>query len=151
MAGFFYFQQPATEHWFECLQGLCRFYQNAVEKTVLRHLPARPALTGLTFGIEVGPLRPLTIYGQQEYIGRALNVACRLQGAIKDTDRKSEYKALVSNSAYHRYFRAVPKRVKVYSTRRRLRNIRGEAEFDCKKIEFLNLSQGWLWRGARRG
>lgn len=123
---------------FECLQDLCKFYERAVEQTILRHLPSRPAVTGLTFGIEKGPLLPMTIYGQREYVGRALNVACRLQAAIKDNDKSPAYKALVSNAAFNDYFPSVPGLVKVWDVKRKLRNIGGDRDFYCKKIEFLN-------------
>jgi hypothetical protein len=124
---------------FGVLQDLCRFYKGAVEHEILRHLPSRPAVTGLTFGIEKGPLRPMTVYGQREYIGRALNAACRLQAAIKDNDKSPAYKALVSNAAFNDYFAFVPRLVKVWDVKRTLRNIRGGSDFYCKKIEFLNV------------
>ena len=79
----------------------------------------------------------MTMYGQREYVGRALNVACRLQGSIKDKDAAPAYKALVSNAAYNAYFKS-EKSVKVWKVRRKLRNIRGGVDFHCAKIEFLN-------------
>jgi hypothetical protein len=124
---------------FAFLQNLCRFFKKEFNDRVLRHLGTPPSLTGLTFGIEKGPLRPITMYGQQEYIGRALNVACRLQASIKDKDESPAYKALVSNAAYIKYFSAAAGGVKVWKVRRKLRNIRGGAYFRCIKIEFLNL------------
>jgi len=63
----------------------------------------------------------MTIYGQREYVGRALNVACRLQAAIKDNDNSPAYKALVSKAAFNDYFTSVPKRVKVWKVKRTLR------------------------------
>ncbi|MGE4084321.1 MAG: hypothetical protein AB7H93_15070 [Vicinamibacterales bacterium] len=124
---------------FDLLRKLCIFYQDALETRVLRHLAARPSVTGLTFGIDSGPLHAMKIYGQREYVGRAINVACRLQGAIKDNDSSPAYKALVSNSVYNDYLRASSKLVKVYKVERRLRNIRSGSGFGCKKIELLNL------------
>ncbi len=81
----------------------------------------------------------ITMYEQPEYIGRALNVACRLQASIKDEDRSPAYKALVSNTAYITYFSAALRQVKVWTLKRKLRNIRDGADFNRKKIEFLNL------------
>ena len=124
---------------FKCLQDLCRFYESAAERLVLRYLPARPQVSGLTFGIEKGPLRAMRIYGQREYVGRALNVACRLQSAIKDNDKSPAYKALVSNAAFNEYFSSVAKLVKVWKVKRTLRNIREGSEFWCRKVEFLNV------------
>lgn len=123
---------------FTFLQRLCSFFKTEFNDRVLRHLATPPSLTGLTFGIEKGPLRPMTMYGQPEYIGRALNIACRLQGSIKDNDASPAYKALVSNAAFNAYFSASGRLVKVWKVKRNLRNIRGGADFHCKKIEFLN-------------
>jgi hypothetical protein len=121
---------------FDFLQTLCRFFKKEFHDRVLRHLATPPRTTGLTFGIEKGPLASMTMYGQKEYIGRALNVACRLQASIKDKDSSPAYKALVSNAAFNRYFSAV-NGVKIWKVRRTLRNIRGGSEFYCKKIELL--------------
>lgn len=123
---------------FEVLQNMCKFYKKAFGKMVYRHLATPPTVIGLTFGIERGSVRCLTMYGQKEYVGRAINVACRLQAAIKDRDRDPGHKALVSNAAYHRYFGATSKTVKVWKVKRTLRNIRSGAVFHCKKVEFLN-------------
>ncbi len=121
---------------FEILQGLCKFYEKAFAKIVYRHLATPPRVTGLTFGIDRGTVRRIKMYGQNEYVGRAINVACRLQASIKDKDQSPGYKALVSNAAYNRYFGAASKTVKVWKVKRTLRNIRSGADFHCKKIEF---------------
>jgi hypothetical protein len=123
---------------FKFLQDLCTFFEKEFRRQVLRHVGTLPTLVGLTFGIELGPLVPMTMYGQQEYVGRALNIACRLQSAIKDRDKSPAYKALVSNGVYTRYLAFTQRHVKVLSVRRNLRNIRGGADFHCKKIELLN-------------
>jgi len=122
---------------FKFLQDLCHYFKKEFNDLILRHLATPPALTGLTFGIEKGPLRGLTMYGQREYVGRALNVACRLQSSIKDRDTNPAYKALVSNAAFNHYFSSI-RGVKIFKVRRKLRNIRGGSDFHCKKIEFLN-------------
>lgn len=122
---------------FKFLHDLCTFFGRQFHRQVLRHVGTPPALVGLTFGVEMGPLVPLTMYGQQEYVGRAINIACRLQSAIKDKDRSPAYKALVSNGVFNKYFAFTPRHVKVFDVRRKLRNIRGGANFHCKKIELL--------------
>jgi hypothetical protein len=124
---------------FEFLQNLCRFFKKEFNDRVLRHLERPLPMTGLTFGIEKGPLRAIIMSGQREYIGRSLNIACRLQASIRDKDDSPAYKALVSNAAYITYFSAAARGVTVYKVRRKLRNIRGGAYIYCKKIEFLNL------------
>ncbi len=122
---------------FTFLRDLCQFFKREFNDRVLRHLATPPAVTGLTFGIEKGPLRGVTMSGRREYFGRALNVACRLQGSIKDRDTDPAYKALVSNAAFNQYFSSV-RSVKIWKVRRKLRNIRGGSDFWCMKIEFLN-------------
>ena len=119
------------------LQGLCRFFRKEFTQQVLRHLATPPSITGLTFGIERGPLAPMTIYGQREYVGRAINVACRLQSSVKDKGGSPAYKALVSNGAFNKYFFGA-RNVKILKARRTLRNIRGGSEFHCRKMELLN-------------
>jgi hypothetical protein len=122
---------------FTFLRDLCHFFKKVFDHRVLRHLATPPTVTGLTFGIEKGPLRAMTMYGRREYVGRALNIACRLQTSIKDKDADPAYKALVSNAAFNQCFSSV-RSVKIWKVRRRLRNIRGGSDFHCKKIEFLN-------------
>ena len=104
---------------------------------VQRRLQKRPSIIGLTFGIDKGVLIRMEMMGQTEYIGRALNVAARLQSAIKDTgDDDPAYKCLLSMHAYSdlhlpgelkdRYQRKHTKRV--------LRNIQGEQPCRCVKL-----------------
>jgi hypothetical protein len=121
---------------FDFLRSLCRFFRKEFKDQVLRHLATPPSITGLTFGIEKGPVRAMTMYGQREYIGRALNVACRLPSSIKDKDPSPAYKALVSNAAFNQYFSPV-KGVKIREVHRKLRNIRDGSDFHCRKIWLL--------------
>jgi hypothetical protein len=130
------------EHLFAFLRGLCEFFQDAFYQRVLRHLAYHPSVTGLTFGIDRGPLLSPTIFGQQEYVGRAIDVACRLQGAIKDADTDPAYKALVSNAAYLQYLSCAANHVRVSTVTRQLRNILGGVPLHLHKIEFLNPSSG---------
>jgi class 3 adenylate cyclase len=123
---------------FKFLQDLCTFFRREFRQQVLKHLATPPSITGLTFGVEKGPLVSMTMYGQREYIGRALNIACRLQSAIKYKDSSPAYKALVSNDVFNDYFASATRKVTVYKVRRRLRNIRGGDNFHCKKIHLLS-------------
>jgi hypothetical protein len=71
---------------FEFLQNLCTFFQKEFQRDILKYLGSPPSITGLTFGLEMGPpLVPMKIFGQQEYIGRALNVAvgCKARSDTK--------------------------------------------------------------------
>jgi hypothetical protein len=118
------------------LRDFSAFYRKELKNDVLRYLDTPPSITGLTFGLEKGPLAPMTMYGAREYVGRALNIACRLQSAIKDKGGSPAYKALVSNAVYNDYFSPAAG-YKVFRVTRKLRNIRGGSEFRCRKINLL--------------
>jgi hypothetical protein len=118
------------------LRRLCRFYRAEYRRRVLPDLVNAPAISGLSFGIDKGSLLRLTMYGQREHIGRAINIACRLQSAIKDKDKSPAYKALVTNRVFREYFGGL-KSLKVMSVSRTLRNINNDAPFRCRKIQLL--------------
>jgi class 3 adenylate cyclase len=118
------------------LESLCLYFAVAFRRTLLPHLSHKPALVGITFGIEKGELIPVTLQGQQEYVGRAINVACRLQSALKEKGSSPAYNALVSNRVYNDYFAgAEPHRVSKVT--RNLRNIGQGAEFECRRLWLL--------------
>jgi hypothetical protein len=118
------------------LESLCLFFVVEFRRSLLPHLSRKPAVVGITFGIEKGEVIPITMYGQQEYVGRAINVACRLQAALKDKGTSPAYSALVSNRVYSEYFaETTPHRVSKVT--RNLRNINGGAEFACRRLWLL--------------
>jgi hypothetical protein len=56
-----------------------------------------PKVMGLTFGMDHEDVIRLVMNGKPEYIGRALNIASRLQGKVKEIAPESPgYKALMS-------------------------------------------------------
>ena len=57
---------------------------------------------GLTFGIECGTLVKIVMNRKTEYVGRALNVAVRLQSAVGDCEKNPVNKVLISKNAYSR-------------------------------------------------
>jgi len=118
------------------LERLCRFYQEEFMRRVKPNLITAPKLIGLSFGIDRGWLSSMTMYGQAEYIGRPINIACRLQGAVKDKGRSPAYKALVTYAAYRKHFAHLPPS-RAVRVKRILRNINGEVPFGCKKIALL--------------
>jgi hypothetical protein len=112
---------------------LCKFFRREFAHTVMSHLDTPPLVTGINFGVAKGALSRITVYGADEYVGRAINVACRLQAAIKDRDKKPAYKALVANAVFNS-FMSPARGYKVKDVKRKLRNIRGGAVFRCKKV-----------------
>lgn len=112
------------------------FFKQKLTRSIIPILEVPIEIKGLTFGIEKGPLIKIVMMGNNEYIGRALNIACRLQCAIKDKDKHPEYKVLVSKQIFKHYLKGLkgmdgyaPKRAK-----RTLRNIRGGNEYQCIKL-----------------
>jgi len=122
------------------LRNLCAFFKKNLRNQVLKYLDTPPSITGLTFGLEKGPLMAMRMYHKTEYVGRALTIACRLQNAVKDKGDSPAYMALVSNTVFNDYlFPATGFKVFDKATRT-LRNIRGGVKFRCIKIELLNSS-----------
>jgi hypothetical protein len=123
------------------LTRLCRFYSKEYKNKMLPFLAHPPPISGLTFGIDKGSLEDLVIHGQQEYIGRVINIACRLQGAVKDKGGNPAYKALVSNAVFAEYF-SETNFPNVFSVKRTLRNINHDRVYRCRKIELLSHKAG---------
>lgn len=126
---------------FRLLQDLSTYYRTASEAHLLPRLDTRPDIHGLTFGLDVGPLVKTTIFQQREYVGRPINVACRLQSAVKTVTRRPAYRALISSAAYDRYFAALDGTVNGVSKTTSLRNIRGGREFRCTLIQIHERKQ----------
>lgn len=118
------------------LKQLCLFFQKEFRQQILRYLGTPPSLTGLTFGIEHGPLISVKMYGREEYLGRAINIACRLQSGVGDNGRSPAYGALVSNSVFAQYFSPATG-FTVLRAKRTLTNIRGGAVYQCRRIDLL--------------
>jgi hypothetical protein len=120
------------------LHDLCVFFKDSFQDDIAAFLDRVPDIVGLTFGVEKGPLARMTIYGAREYVGRALNVACRLQGAVKDKGGSPAYKALISNRVFNEYF-AEANGYKTFKVTRSLRNISGGDKFGCREVELLKV------------
>lgn len=69
-------------------------------------LTTPPDLPGLTFGIDSGSIKKLTIYQQTEYIGRTIVIASRLQSAARQCP--DNYAAYISNPCFEHYFAGIP-------------------------------------------
>jgi hypothetical protein len=126
------------EHILNYLGRLCKIYNARFKQIVKKHLEQVPDIEGITFGIEKGSLIYTILNSKGEWFGRAINIACRLQGAVKDNDDSPQYKALISNQVYNNYFKSalsIGKYEPVTATRK-LRNIRGGNNYNCHKISF---------------
>jgi hypothetical protein len=107
-------------------------------KKVYAVLTTEISTVGLTFGIEKGTLICMTMNHQREYIGRALNVAARLQSSLKDNDKKPQYKGLISRPVYNNFSRVTKRELiktrKIVKVRRTLRNLFGGDKYPCLKL-----------------
>jgi hypothetical protein len=65
----------------------------------------QPRSHGLTFGIDHGSAKSVKIFGRDEYIGRSIVIASRLQGAARR--RPESYAAYASQWTFERYFAAI--------------------------------------------
>jgi class 3 adenylate cyclase len=118
---------------FKFLEGLSSVYHEQYYCRVGKHLESSPKAIGLTFGIDYGPIWKMRLNGRAEYIGRAINVACRLQGSVREKRQPFIFHALVSMPAYERYFKMLPN-LNAVVVSRRLKNIK-----DSKTNNFYRL------------
>ena len=119
---------------FSFLKLLCSEYEIIFNKIIKPVLSVKIGIVGLTFGVEKGSLIRIVMNSQIEYVGRALNVAARLQGSIKDKDYVPQGKVMVSNKAYEGLKEGIRISYKIYKVERNLRNIAGGERYQAKKV-----------------
>lgn len=115
------------------LTGLSKYFKGQFTKRVLSVLDEVPDVTGLTFGLDRGNLIRVIMDQKNEYVGRPINVACRLQSVIKQKDTAPQYKVLMSRHA----FNALSDNLLKYKPKKVIRslpNIRGGKGFRCVKL-----------------
>ncbi|MGH9444592.1 MAG: hypothetical protein ACRD4R_11780 [Candidatus Acidiferrales bacterium] len=115
------------------LDKLCGYFDYKLTKHVLPQLQRRPKQLGLTFGVDRGQLMRIQMMGQQEYMGRPLNIASRLQSAIKEKDHTPGYKVLFSKPCFQ-VLKFPPTFRKFQEVERTLRNIQGGKGYSCVKM-----------------
>jgi len=114
----------------EFLRRLSKWFNTEFNNEIRDLLEHRPDPIGLTFGIDSGELIRLQMNDQWEYIGRAINVAARLQGQTKEVPGGPAYKALFSKSSFNSTPRP-PAHIKVDSVMVSLRNISLGDKYEC--------------------
>lgn len=118
---------------FDFIEDLSELFDSKIMKLADDLLETPPDILGLTFGIDRGTLIRFVMAENTEYIGRAINVACRLQGAIKDKDKKPQYKVLMTKNVY-RQIKTDIKNYKHQNVIRKLHNIAVDKIFNCVKV-----------------
>lgn len=96
---------------------------------------------GITFGLDKGSLIEVILDGKRECIGRPLNIASRLQGAIKDNDSHPQSKVLMSKKVYDSARNDISKDYLIYSVKRKLRNISGGDRYCAIKLSLYEQPQ----------
>jgi class 3 adenylate cyclase len=115
------------------LSRLCAKYQKFFEIRIEKILSSK-IQTGLTFGIESGPLVEIRMNESDEYFGRALNVAARLQGAARTLD-SPQGKLLLSRNAFDKLrLLGLKKTFPATSVRVDLRNLFDGDSYSAKVI-----------------
>lgn len=119
------------------LREFCKKYRSLFKKMIEPYLESNIDKIGLSFGADIGTLICIQMLGKEEYIGRALNVAGRLQTAIKDKDLNPQNKILMTKNLYSSIGTDEVDEFPVSDVTRSLRNISDGKNFQCKKITLL--------------
>lgn len=106
-------------------------YQNSVEPI----MQADPNPIGLTFGIDSGMLIKLEMNEKSEYLGRAINVAARLQGQAKGLAKDGYSNFVLMSKASFNSLLPEKTEFRTNETRVDLKNITGGEKFQCFAVE----------------
>jgi hypothetical protein len=118
----------------KCLITLCEHYRQTRRKRIDGRLQTVIKRKGLTFGIDVGEIRKVTL-GQREFVGRPLILASRLQAVARsDEDGSPEYVALTTQAVYYEYLKHTDG-VEIERVTHRLHNVMGDARYRCRRID----------------
>jgi hypothetical protein len=85
-----------------CLSTISSLFSSDFEKLIRPLLSQALVPNGLTFGIDSGELIRMEMNQQTEYLGRAINVAARLQGSARDLPGGPSHKAVFSKNSFYR-------------------------------------------------
>jgi class 3 adenylate cyclase len=99
-------------------------------------LQRQPACVGVAFGVDSGELVRVEMNEQIEYLGRAINVASRLQDATKELRGGPSNKALLSNPSFNSLPQPGPPRPAARVTVA-LRNIIEGSNYECLEYQVL--------------
>lgn len=91
---------------------------------------------GLTIGADSGTLHRFQLGSSTEYVGRPLNVAARLQAAVKAGNSKYQNCGLVTNKVALQLELAASETIEVSGTSRTLSNVTGGEQFACTQVRF---------------
>jgi class 3 adenylate cyclase len=116
------------------LERLCDEYERLFHHGICEVLGDDSCQIGLTFGIDSGTLVKIVMNQRDEYIGRALNVAARLQSAIKQKDKTPAGKLLISKNSFASLGLAKTRKYAGKLVDRLLANVAGGEHYQVRKI-----------------
>lgn len=116
------------------LVRLSKQHSSLHKKLIDSHLESIPSSIGLTFGVEMGTLRRVRFGNEIEFVGRALNVACRLQGAVQHKGPEPDYRCLFSRKVFNTYLEKIED-FQFFDVERSLRNISGGERYRCVRAD----------------
>ena len=120
------------------LSRFSEWYQRQFESAIRPLLLQEPSPIGLMFGIDLGELIRLDLDDQVEYLGRAINVASRLQTQTKELRGGPSYKAIFSRNSFNSPA-PPPGEIAVESTKVSLRNI-SPSTIECFIFQTLQVA-----------
>jgi hypothetical protein len=121
----------------ESIRSLCEMISAELARHIIPSLSGVPSVLGATLGVEEGNLIRMRMNERDEYVGRALNIACRLQDAVKEKEpHPGCYKAMVSARLFNERLAHLSMPYKVESETCSLRNVLSGSGFACRKIDF---------------
>lgn len=118
------------------LVKLCEKHRKFRQDFVDDHLESTPEAVGITIGIDIGPVKRVKFAtGDIEFVGRSINVACRLQTAVKDKTPGPDYRCLLSRKVFNTFMKEITT-FHFGPAERSLRNISGGERYQCYKVDF---------------
>ena len=116
------------------LERFCHEYERLFNQGICEVLGSDSYQIGLTFGIDSGTLVKIVMNQRDEYIGRAINVASRLQSAIKQKDKTPAGKLLISKNSYASLGLANSQKYAGKLVERILANVAGGEHYQVRQI-----------------
>jgi hypothetical protein len=123
------------------LSELCGVFEAQFEESIKPLLSQEPNPAGLMFGIDAGELIRLDLNEQVEYVGRAINVASRLQSYTKELPGGPSNKVIFSKNSFNSP--APPTGLEAERIKVSLRNI-SPATMECFALQAYQGKQGRL-------
>ncbi|MDB4285564.1 hypothetical protein N9903_01515 [bacterium] len=126
--------QATGDTFFGYVNNLATDFHRRYELSILPFLENPPEISGITFGADVGRLLTIDFFGKTEYVGRPINIACRLMNAIKDKVQDPGYKVLLSRPLFNHLSKTISQpelQFHFIEETRSLKNVRNGEAYRC--------------------